>query len=160
MANLEDFSMPVRLFLKAYPWRRIDPVPWTPLKKSLSQCKLGLVTSAAFCTPEQQPFDESIKGGDVSYRVLPDDVDLKTLQEYHRSGSFDHRGIHQDPNLAFPRDRAHELAAAGVIGAINHRHLSFMGSIVATGRLRTQTAPSAAQLFKEDQVDIALLTPV
>lgn len=110
--------------------------------------------------PEQTPFDESIKGGDVSYRVLPDDVDFKTLQEYHRSGSFDHRGIHQDPNLAFPRDRVHTLVEERFIGSVNHRHVSFMGSIVAPGRLRTQTAPEAARLFQQDQVDLALFVPV
>jgi D-proline reductase (dithiol) PrdB len=160
MASLDDFTLPTRLFLKAYPWRRIDPVPWTAPGKPLAESKLALVTSAAFCTPDQEPFDESIKGGDVSYRVLPDDVDLKVLQEHHRSESFDHRGIHQDPNLAFPRDRAHELAAEGFVGLVNRRHLSFMGSIVAPGRLRTQTAPEAAGLFKQDQVDIVLLVPV
>jgi D-proline reductase (dithiol) PrdB len=160
MAKMDDFSLPVRLFLKAYPWRKIDPVPWTPLKKPLNQCRLALVSSAGFSTPDQQPFDESIKGGDTSFRVIPDNVDLRTLHENHRSGSFDHTGIREDPNLAFPIARAHELATEQFIASVNHRHLSCMGSIIATGPLRTKTAPQAAALFKEDAVDIALLTPV
>jgi len=63
MGDTSEFSLTVRLFLKAYSWRKIDPVPWTPLKKPLSQAKLALVSSAGFVLPGQQPFDESFKGG-------------------------------------------------------------------------------------------------
>jgi D-proline reductase (dithiol) PrdB len=160
MARMEDFNLPVRLFIKAYPWKKIDPVPWTALRKPLSECRLGLVTSAGFSTADQKPFDESKGGGDTSFRIIPDETDLRTLQEHHRSSSFDHTGIQQDPNLALPINRAHELAEEKFVRCVNNRHLSFMGSIVATGRLRTQTAPEAAALFKQDGVDIALLTPV
>jgi hypothetical protein len=37
MGELNEFSIPVRLFLKAYPWRRIDPVPWATPNKPLSK---------------------------------------------------------------------------------------------------------------------------
>jgi D-proline reductase (dithiol) PrdB len=74
--------------------------------------------------------------------------------------SFDHEGMVRDPNLAFPIDRVRELAAAGRIGEVNHRHLSFMGSITAPGRLVRDHAPEAARLLREDGVDVALLVPV
>lgn len=160
MGSMDEFSLPVRLFLKAYPWRKIEPVPWAEVKRPLAECKLGLVTTAGFTAPGQHPFDESIKGGDVSFRVIPDNTKLEQLHENHRSHSFDHTGIQRDPNLAFPIARAHELVQRGRVKEVNQRHLSFMGSIVAPGRLRAQTAPEAAGLFVEDQVDIALLTPV
>ena len=80
--------------------------------------------------------------------------------ESHRSESFDHSGIQQDPNLALPIDRVRELAERGRLGSINRRHLSFMGSITAPGRLIQQTAPAAARLLTDDAVDIALLVPV
>jgi hypothetical protein len=35
-----------------------------------------------------------------------------------------------------------------------------MGSITAPGRLIARTAPEAAQLLVQDQVDVALLFPV
>jgi hypothetical protein len=35
-----------------------------------------------------------------------------------------------------------------------------MGSITAPGRLAARTAPEAAELLVQDQVDIALLVPV
>ena len=150
----------MKLFLKAYPWRKIDPIPWAPLKKPLSECRLALVSTAAFVRPGQKPFDESIRGGDFSFREIPGDADVRQLIESHRSESFDHTGIHQDPNLAFPLDRARELAERGRIGSLNRRHLSFMGSITAPGRLMQQPAPEAARLFVEDAVDVALLVPV
>jgi len=160
MAHVDELSLKTRLFLKAYPWRRIDPVPWTPLPKPLAQCRLALVSSAGFVLPDQEPFSPDIRGGDTSYREIPDDADLSTLIDCHRSHSFDHSGMHRDPNLAFPRDRVHELAAAGRIGEVNRRHLSFMGSITAPGKLIRETAPEAVRLLVEDGVDVALLVPV
>lgn len=160
MGDTSEFSIPVRAFLKVYQWRRIDPVPWTPLKKPLAECKLALVSSAGLVAPNQPPFDEKIKGGDTSFRVIPNDIDLKTLIDTHRSESYSHEGLHADPNLAFPIDRANELAARGRIGAVNDRHLSFMGSITAPGRFIKETAPEAAGWLADDHADIALLVPV
>ena len=160
MGQTSEFSLTVRLFLKTYRWRKIDPVPWTPLKKPLSQCKLALVSSAGFVLPGQEPFDESFKGGDPSFREIPADADVRTLVETHRSESFDHGGLHQDPNVAFPIDRVRDLEALGRIGAVNRRHLSCMGSITAPGRLVANTAPPAARLLIEDGVDVAILVPV
>jgi len=160
MATLDELSLVERLFLKAYPWRRIDPVPWTPLRKPLSECKLALVSSAGFSLPGQEPFDSTAKGGDPTFRDIPSDVDVKLLVENHRSKSFDHSGIRRDPNLAFPIDRVRELAASGRIAAVNHRHLSCMGSITAPGRLVRDHAPEAARRLVSDGVDIALLVPV
>jgi len=160
MGDLSEFSLTVKLFLKAYRWRKIDPIPWAALKKPLSECRLALVSTAAFVMPGQEPFDESIRGGDFSFREIPGDTDVRQLIESHRSESFDHAGIQQDPNLAFPLDRARELAERGRIRSLNLRHLTFMGSITAPGGLIQQTAPAAAQLLVEDTVDVALLVPV
>lgn len=160
VASVDELSLSLRLFFKAYRWRRIDPVPWTPMRRPLREAKLALVSTAGMVQPGQAPFDEAIRGGDFSFREITDDADVPALVESHRSESFDHRGIRADPNLAFPLDRLHELVRDGEIGSLNHRHLSFMGSITATGRLTTQTAPEAAQLLVEDGVEAALLLPV
>lgn len=160
MGELSEFSLPIQLFLRAYRWRRIEPVPWAPLKKPLAQSRLALVSSAGLVLSSQKPFDESILGGDFSFREIPSDTAVCSLVDTHRSGSFDHTGVHQDPNLAFPMDRVRELVERGRIGAVNRRHLSFMGSIPAPGRLVNQTAPEAVGLLREDAVDVALLVPV
>jgi D-proline reductase (dithiol) PrdB len=160
MGDLNEFSLKLRLFLRAYRWRRIDPVPWAPLQKPLSECRLALVSSAGFVLPGQEPFDGSIRGGDPSFREIPSDVEASTLIDTHRSESFDHSGVREDPNLAFPVDRVRELAASGRIGSVSRCHLSFMGSLTAPGRMTQRTAPEAVRALKEAGVDIALLVPI
>jgi D-proline reductase (dithiol) PrdB len=160
LGDLSEFPLKYRLFLKAYRWRRINPVPWTPLKKPLKDCRLVLVSSAGIVTAAQEPFDNSIRGGDPSIREIPFDVDVATLLETHRSDAFDHTGIRRDPNLAFPADRLREMAATGFIGSLNHRFLSIMGSVTAPGRLIKKTIPQVVPKLIEDQVDIAILIPI
>lgn len=160
MADLSELPFKYRLFLKTYRWRRIEPVPWTPLKKPLRDCRLVLVSSAGIVASDQKPFDKSILGGDPSFREIPVDVDVSTLIETHRSKAFDHRGIRQDLNLAFPVDRLRELTEGGRIGSLNHRHLSLMGSVTAPGRLIKKTIPLVVPRLLLDKVDIALLIPV
>lgn len=160
MGEFSEFSLSVRALLKVYRWRRIDPVPWAPLDKPLSECRLALVSSAGFVLRDQQPFDESVRGGDVTFRGIPSDVAVSDLVDTHRSESFDHTGLCRDPNVAFPLDRVRELVEAGRIGSLVRTHLSFMGAITAPGRLVRDTAPEAAGSLVDDSVDVALLVPV
>ncbi len=160
MGDLGEFSLKYKLFLKAYPWRRIDPVPWAPLKKPLKNSRAAVISSAGLVGRGQEPFDDSIRGGDFGFREIPADTDVATLMDTHRSDLYDHTGIRQDPNLAFPLDRLRELVKSGRIGSLNRRHLSFMGSITAPGRLIKKTAPPAVRKLVEDGVDVALLVPV
>src|SRR5438045_2812901 len=96
MGQLSEFPLAVRIFLKAYRWRKIDPVPWAPLKKPLGHCRLALVSSAGFVLPGQAPFDESIRGGDHTFREIPDDFGIGQLSQSHRSRSFDRAGLRLD----------------------------------------------------------------
>ena len=160
MGEIEEFSLIDRTFLRAYRWRKIDPVPWAPLEKPLSDCRLALVSSAAFVTPEQSAFDGSVRGGDSSFRSIPSDFSGADLIDTHRSDSFDHEGMVRDPNLAFPIDRVRELVESGRIDSVGEEHISFMGSITAPKRLVRDTAPEIAHRLAEKQVDVALLVPV
>ena len=160
MASLEDLPLAMRLFMKAYPYRKAEWKVPALLKRPLPQSKLALVTTAALHLPDQTPFDEKRKGGDGSFREIPDDTPVQTLRIAHRSKAFDHAGLEADRNLALPLDRLHELRDAGKIGAVNHRHLSFAGGITAPGRLIRESAPQAAALFREDGVEAVLLVPV
>jgi D-proline reductase (dithiol) PrdB len=160
LGDLSEFTLKYKLFLKAYPWRRIEPVPWVPLKKPLKDSRAAVVCSAGLVQPGQEPFDDSMRGGDCSFREIPADTDLSALIDTHRSDLYDHSGLRQDPNLVFPLVRLQELVRGGRIGSLNHRHLSFMGSLTALGRLRKKTAPAAVRKLVEDGVDIALLVPV
>jgi D-proline reductase (dithiol) PrdB len=160
MGDLSEFPLITRAFLKAYRWREIDPVPWSPLRRPLSETSVALVSTAGLVLPSQEPFDDTVKGGDYTFRVIPRDIDPKTLIDTQRSKSYDHSGIHEDVNLAFPMERLRELRDEGLIGEVASRHLSFMGSITAPGRLVRETAPAAARILAEDGVGAALLVPV
>jgi D-proline reductase (dithiol) PrdB len=157
---MSDLPLATRLFLKAYPWRRIDPVPWSPPRRPLREAKVAIVSSAGLVPPHQPPFDNDVRGGDWSYREVLDTIDVRTLVDAHRSWTYDHAGVRADPNLAFPIARLHELAASGAIGTTNHRHFSFMGSITAPGRLTARSAPVVADALEADGVDAVLLVPI
>jgi D-proline reductase (dithiol) PrdB len=162
MANYNDLSLHVRLFMKGYPFSKyaVTPAPRAKLRKPLRAARVALVTTAGLHTPEQPGFDHSVKLGDTSFREISNEIDVRTLIESQRSYSFDHAGVQADANLAFPLDRFRELESENVIGALNHRHFSFMGSIVGPRKLIERTAPQVARCLVEDNVDMAFLTPV
>ena len=160
MASLADLSLKNRLFMATYRYRALDPVPFARLLKPLSEARIAVVTTGGLHAPDQPPFDNSMKGGDVSFREIKSDVDLPTLGIAHKSDAFDQAGFRQDRNLGFPLDRLREMATRGEIGKLNGRHLSFMGSITAPGRLIAETAPRGAEILVADGVDVALLVPL
>jgi len=160
MPRLDDLSFTLRTALKLYRWRRLSGITWARLARPLAQCRVAICSTAGMVMPDQPPFDSSVKGGDFSFRVIDRETAVASLLDTHRSTSYDHAGIEQDANLAFPLDRLGELAAAERIGAVAPRHLSFMGSITAPNRLLRKTAPEAAEILVADQVDVALLVPV
>lgn len=160
MGDLSEFSISVRLLLRAYQWRRIDPTPRARLRRPLAASRVALISSAGFILPQQASFDEKRRGGDPSFREIPSDTEVSQLVDTHRSDAFDHTGMALDPNLAFPLDRMRELVERGRIGELAPRALSFMGSITAPGRLVRRTAPEAIEGLVADGVEAALLVPV
>lgn len=160
MAKLSDLALKYRVFLRAYRFRRVDWTPGTVLKKPLADARVAAITSAGYYLPDQPPFDPSIRGGDTSYRVIPEDADLTRLRIGNRSDTFDSSGIEADKNLSLPLDRLHELERDRRIGTVARRHFSIMGSITAPGRLVSRTAPEIAAMLHEDHVDAVLLAPV
>ena len=160
MAKVSDLKLKYRVFMGGYAYRSHDWRPGATLSKPLSEARLAVVTTAAFHLPDQTPFDDSVKGGDVSYRVIPKDVDLASLRIAHKSDAFDASGIESDKGLALPLTGLQRLVDAGHLGSLSERHFSFMGSIPSPGRLTARTAPEVAATLREDGVDAVLLTPV
>lgn len=160
MVRIRDLKLAYRIFSLTYRWRVIEDVPAATLPSELSSCRVALVSSAGLVAPGDEPFDDSVRGGDFSYRVVSSDVDVQSLVEHHRSDAFDHAGIDADRNVGLPLDRLHELARSGEIGSVAPRHISLMGSITASGRLVRHTLPQVADLLAADDVDVALMVPV
>jgi D-proline reductase (dithiol) PrdB len=159
MARLEDLKLTHRLFIETYPFRTVDWIPGARLAKPLSQSKLALISSAGMHLPGQPPFDLAFRGGDFSFRELPNTIDVRRLKIAQRSSDFDQTGAKEDANLVFPLDRFRELVEWGDIGGLNHRHFSFMGSISAPARLISDSAPRIAEMLQKDRVDSAFLVP-
>ena len=162
MATYADLKFTHRIFTKNFPFSRyaVEDNPIAKLEKPLSECKFALVTTAGFMSPNDERFSSTIKMGDPSFREIPTDFPVQELIEDHNSDSFSHDGVEADKNLAFPLDRFKELKEEDKIGSLNHRHLSFRGSIISPRTLIKETAQQAANFLKEDGVDAVFLTPV
>jgi len=162
MANYDQLTFPIRLFMRGYPFSRyaIADNPCAKLAKPLNECKFALSTTAGLRLENDIPFDHSFKLGDTSFREIPNDVEVQSLIEDHKSSSFDHSGVEADKNLALPLERFRELKKNGTIGSLNSRHFSFMGSIIGPRPLIKETAPEVAKRLKSDGVDAVFLVPV
>ena len=155
-----DLPLRYRFLLRTYRWRRADAVAAARLRVPLADARVALVTSAGLVMPGDTPFDLAMKGGDWSCRTIDGDADIAALDMHHKSDAFDGAPIAADRNVAFPLDRLRALAAAGEVGSVAPRHLSFMGSITLPEHLLRESAPAAADLLVADGVDVALLVPV
>ncbi len=159
MARLDDLKVHHQLFLKAYRFRSIDWTPGAKLSRPIAKSKIALISSAGLHLPSQAPFDLSKKGGDVSFREVPADVDVQDLCISHRSSAYDRSGVEVDRNLVFPLERLREMMLRSEIGAVAQRHFSLMGSITAPNKLIRITAPQIAEGLRNDGVEAALFVP-
>jgi len=159
--KLSNLSFRDKAALSIYPWKNCQPDKITAAKISLSESKVAIVSSAGlYIKGEQNNFDSTIKGGDYSYRKIPVDVKMEQLTDGHRSKSFDHSGLRSNPATGMPIPQLRSLVEEGVIGSLNHRHFSIMGSILAPGRLIKQTIPEIVKHLMSDKVDVVLFLPV
>lgn len=159
MAYLEKQPLWLRTFIKTYRFRRGKQVPWVPLPKPLPECTVALVTTAGLYAQGQDPFDESNRLGDASYRELKSDLPVDEFLIGHRSDHFDKRGVLEDKNLVLPVSRFRELVERRELGRLADANYSFMGSILSPARLVRKTAPEMAGRLKSAGVDVAFLTP-
>ena len=119
----------------------------------LEEATVALVTTAALGRP-----GEPWVPGTHEFRVLEGDLDDVIMG--HNSTNLDRTGFAADRNVAFPIDRLHEMAAAGDIGKVAPRHMSFLGSVFELSTFVLDTGPAAAKMLVEDEVDVVLLCPV
>ena len=129
-------------------------IPFVRPKRPLPESRISLVTTGGVHLPHQPRFDIDDPAGDCSYREIPTDAEALTwTHAYHRPDEG------SDLDAVFPLWTMRGLVSAGEVGALNHRHFSFMGAIYETGPLRQRTAPEVAGKLVEDGVDAVLLTP-
>ena len=128
--------------------------PWVA-GPPLAERRVAIVTTAGLHLRNDANFDLS----DLSYRVIPGDVDLNDLVMTQASVNYDRTGFQQDVNVVFPLDRLRAMEQAGEIGSIASFHYAFNGA----GQLAHAFEPTAREvgrMLKEDGVNAALLVPV
>jgi len=142
--------------LPPYRWsdQRGLPVPWTPLTKPLSECRVALASSGGVHVDGQEPFHFK---DDTSLRVIPRDVDTAALRVAHFG--YPTADAENDPNCVFPLERLREMEADGTIGEVSPRAFTFMGGIYSQRRVMEELVPAIVEKLKEDEVDLFYLVP-
>ena len=145
---------------EAYRWPHIEEVPFAPRTKPLSECRLGLVTTAAPFQEDkgdQGPgaaYNGSAKFFDVYTSPIDDPADVRISH----IGYDRHHSKADDANTWFPLPRLIEAVEAGRIGSLTER---FYGAPTVR-RVRSTTeqhAPEIVAALQDDGADIALLVP-
>ena len=137
--------------------KECEPFETTPFVSGppLRERRVAIVTTAGLHQRDDRNFDLS----DLSYRVIPGDVDLSSLVMTQASVNFDRSGFQQDVNVVFPLDRLREMKQAGEIGSIAQFHYAFNGA-GQTAPAFEPTARAVGRLLKQDRVGAAVLAPV
>jgi len=129
--------------------------PWTPLRKPLSQCKLGLVASGGLYVTGQVAFHFK---DDTSFRAIPTTVNTSDLRTAHFA--YDQTDARKDPNVVFPIDTLRRLVKEGIVGSLAENFYTFMGGVYSSRRVADDLAPRLVERLVADEVDVALLVPV
>ncbi len=145
-----------KLGYKPYKWvRNEDTPPWQPLRKPLSECRLGLIASGGLYVKGQVAFHFQ---DDLSFRAIPTDVKTTDLRTAHFA--YDQTDARKDANVVFPIDTLRRLVKEGVIGGLAEHAYTFMGGIYSSRQVRDELAPQLTERLLADKVDVALLVPV
>ena len=132
-------------------------VPFTPFDGDLAKSAIAIVTAAGVRLREQEPFNIADELGDLTYRVLPDDVDSAQLMVTHHH--YDHTDADTDINVVFPIDVLRELVAEGFIGGLARKHVGYMGYTMQLKAMYEGTAPQIAnEIDRGGRADAVVLT--
>ena len=137
-------------------------IPWTPLKKPISETRFTLMTSAGISMKTDAPFDVEREKhepawGDPSSRQIPSSAVEKDIDVNHLHINTDY--IRQDINVILPLNRFKEFEKEGVIGRLAPNCYSFYGFQPDPTELLTKTMPKVADQMQADNVEAVLLTP-
>ena len=126
-------------------------IPYTPLKRDLKDCRVGLVTTSGAYVEGMEPFTEN----DLSFRLIPTGADTKKIRFV--PGHFDTSNGALDANIMFPLDRIREMLAAGEIRKVMDHHIS-MGLTTELRKLKEQVSWDIAEAVMKMRPDVVLLT--
>ena len=132
-------------------------VPFTPFEGSLPKSTVAIVTAGGVHLRSQEGFNIADELGDLSFRLLTEDVDSAELMVTHHH--YDHTDADQDINVVFPIDVLRDLKAEGFIGGIAKKHVGYMGYTMQLKAMYEGTAREIAnEIDKGSSADVVVLT--
>jgi len=130
----------------------VGEVPWTPLRKSLSDSTVVLISTGGVHLQRDRPFHLN---GDPTFRVIPKGAKPADLAISHQA--YDRTDALRDINLVFPIERLRELEAERVIGRLAEVHYGF--GLMGSARRLMPAIKEVARRIGASGVDLALLVP-
>lgn len=143
-------------YSKAYAWPRHDEVPFTPLGKPLSQCRVGLITTAG--KPQTEVKLDILGLGLETREVYAEPTSPAPTRLFTDDLGWDKQATHtEDIDSYLPLNRLFECAAVGRIGSVSPR---FYGVPTDYSQRRTlqRCAPQILEWCGKDHVDAVLLS--
>jgi D-proline reductase (dithiol) PrdB len=132
-------------------------VPFTPFDGELSRSTIALVTAAGVHLNEQEAFNIADELGDLTYRVIPEDVESSQLKVTHHH--YDHSDADRDINVVFPIDVLRDLQTEGFIKGIAKKHVGYMGYTMQLKAMYEGTAREIAnEIERGSGADAVILT--
>ena len=129
-------------------------VPYTPFDKDLATATVTIVSATGVFLADQEPFPAE-DPGDTTYRLIPADAEMSAMRIVH--GHYDHSEADTDPNIVFPLETLRELAAEGLIKAVNDVHYSY-GFTTKLKELYDTTFPEIADKIERSKTRLVILT--
>jgi D-proline reductase (dithiol) PrdB len=130
----------------------VGEVPWTPLRRPLSESTVTLISTGGVHLRSDPPFNLN---GDPTFRVIPKGARQADLAISHQA--YDRTDALRDINLVFPIERLRELEAERVIGRLAEDHYGF--GLMGSARRLMPAMKEVARRISESGVDLALLVP-
>jgi len=141
----------------AYRWTVNDVAPWQPLGKSLSECRVTILTSGGISMCSMPGFDPMARN-DHRLDAIPHSASSADFQIH--DAYYDHADADRDLNCQFPIDRLRELVSAGEVGSLAPRLWSgFMGRIYNRSKVLEESAPAYVAELMKDEVDLLIAVP-
>lgn len=143
---------------KPYRWAQYTDVPFTPLKKPLSKCRISLVTTAAHYQPDKgdqgpgAPYNAAAK----FYRVYATSIEGEPDVRISHIGIDRKHTTAEDIHSWFPLKQLKRLAAEGRIGSVAPR---FIGAPTNRSQKTTieQDCVDILARVREDGSDAAVI---
>ena len=132
-------------------------VPFTPFDRELARSTIAIVTAGGVHLRDQEAFNIADELGDLTFRVIAQDVDSSELMVTHHH--YDHTDADADINVVFPIDVLRDLEGEGFIGGIAKKHIGYMGYTMQLKAMYEGTAAEIAnEIDKGSRADAVLLT--